>query len=51
MKRVVYIALLFLSAAILLSTGISIDSTHAADSNKIAIAYGGNIMGYLEPCG
>ena len=51
MKRVVYTALLILSAAILLSTGISINSSRAADSNKIAIAYSGNIMGYLEPCG
>jgi ABC-type phosphate transport system substrate-binding protein len=51
MKRLLYLALLFLGAAILLSTGISIDSSRAADSNKITIAYSSNIRGYLEPCG
>ncbi len=51
MKRILYMALLFLSAAILLSIGTSIDNSRAADSPKIAIAYSGNVMGYLEPCG
>jgi hypothetical protein len=51
MKRYFCIALLFLSATILLSIGISVDSSRAADSTKIAIAYSSNIMGYLEPCG
>jgi len=51
MKKVFVLALLFFSAAILLSIGFSVDSSHAADSSKIAIAYSSNIMGYLEPCG
>ncbi len=51
MKRVFYTALLFLGAAILLSTSLSIDSSRAADAPKIAIAYSGTTMGYLEPCG
>jgi len=51
MKRILSTALLFLSAAILLSIGISTDSSRAADSSKIAIAYSGTVMGYLEPCG
>ncbi|MBN1571425.1 MAG: hypothetical protein JXA73_26555 [Acidobacteria bacterium] len=51
MKRVFYIALLFLGAAILLSTSLSIDSSRAADVSKIAIAYSGCMVGYLEPCG
>jgi hypothetical protein len=51
MKRIFYIALIFLGAVVLLSAGASIDSSRAADISKIAIAYSGNIMGYLEPCG
>jgi ABC-type phosphate transport system substrate-binding protein len=51
MKRSLYLVLSILIAAILLSSGISIDSSRAADSSKITIAYSSNIMGYLEPCG
>jgi hypothetical protein len=51
MKKTIYWTLLFLSAAILLSTGISTDSSRAADSSKITIAYSSNILGYLESCG
>jgi hypothetical protein len=51
MKKVFVFALLFLSAAALLSIGFSIDSSRAADNNKIAIAYSGCVLGYLEPCG
>ena len=51
MKRIFHIALFFLGAAVLLSTAISVNSSRAADNNKIAIAYSGTTMGYLEPCG
>ncbi len=51
MKRIFYMALLLLGAAVLLSTGFSINSSRAADSPKIAIAYSGTMMGYMEPCG
>jgi hypothetical protein len=51
MKKTVGLTLLFLSAAILLSIGISIDSSRAAESSTITIAYSGNMMGYLDPCG
>jgi hypothetical protein len=51
MKRILCAALLLLGAVILLSMSFSINSSRAADSPKIAIAYGGNVMGYLEPCG
>lgn len=51
MKRSLCLVLFFLGAAILFSIGIPIDSSRAADSSKITIAYSSNIMGYLEPCG
>jgi hypothetical protein len=51
MKRILFTALLLLGAAILLSTSFSVNSSRAADDSKIAIAYSGTIMGYLEPCG
>jgi hypothetical protein len=43
--------LMFLSAAILVSISLAAHSSPAADGPKIAIAYGGNVLGYLEPCG
>ena len=51
MKKTLRLTLLFLSAAILLSIGITIESSRAADSSKITIAYSSNVMGYTEPCG
>jgi hypothetical protein len=51
MKKTLYWSLLFLSSAILLSIGISPDNSRAADSSEITVAYSGNVMGYLEPCG
>jgi hypothetical protein len=51
MKKTVYLTFLFLSAAILLSIGTSIDSSHAADGPQITIAYSSNMLGYMEPCG
>jgi ABC-type phosphate transport system substrate-binding protein len=51
MKKIFYLTLLFLSVAILFSIGFSTDSSRAADSSDITIAYSSNMMGYLEPCG
>ncbi len=51
MKRILFAVLLFLGATILLSTNFSVNSTRAADDPKIAIAYSGCVLGYLEPCG
>jgi hypothetical protein len=51
MKRIVYLTLLYVSAAILLSIGVSMNSSQAADSPQITIAYSSNMMGYMEPCG
>ena len=51
MRKTFYLMFLFLSAAILFSIGISIDSSQAADAAQITIAYSGNMMGYMEPCG
>jgi len=51
MKKTLCLTLLFLGAAILLSIGISVDSSRAADSPKITVVYSSNVMGYLEPCG
>jgi hypothetical protein len=51
MKKTLCLTLLFLSAAILLSIGISTDSSRAADGSQFTIAYSGNVLGYLEPCG
>ena len=36
---------------ILFSIGFTVDSSRAADSSKITVAYSSNILGYLEPCG
>ena len=41
MRRIFCMALLLLGAAILLSASFSINSSRAADSSKIAIAYHG----------
>ena len=51
LKRALYIGLAFLSAAILLSISVSIDTSRAADDSKITVAYSANLLGYLEPCG
>ena len=51
MKKTLCFTLLLLGAAILLSVGIPIDSSRAADGPKITIVYSSNVMGYLEPCG
>jgi hypothetical protein len=51
MKRTVFLSLLFVCAAVLLSAGLSADSSRAADGPKIAVAYSGSVLGYLEPCG
>jgi len=51
MKRILHIALYFMGAFVLLSAAISVNSSNAADSNKIAIAYSGTVLGYMEPCG
>jgi hypothetical protein len=51
MKRIVYLMLLYMSAAILLSIGVSMDSSQAADGPQITIAYSSNMLGYMEPCG
>jgi hypothetical protein len=51
MKKFLYIALIIAGAAFLLSTAFLVDISRAADGGKIAIAYSGTIMGYLEPCG
>jgi hypothetical protein len=51
MKKVLCLILLLFGSAMLLSIGISVDSSRAADSPKIAIAYSSNLLGYTEPCG
>ena len=51
MKKTVCFTLLFLGAVTLLSIGVSIDSSRAADGPKITVAYSSNVMGYMEPCG
>lgn len=51
MKKILALMLLFLSAAVLFSIGISGNISNAADSSKITIAYTGNLKGYTEPCG
>jgi hypothetical protein len=51
MKKTFGLTLLFLSAAILLSIGVSTNSSRAADSSSITIAYSSNMIGYMDPCG
>jgi hypothetical protein len=40
-----------LCAAIIFSRCVSVNGSPATDSSRITIAYSGNVMGYLEPCG
>ena len=51
MKKILIMASLLLCAAILLSAGLSVDSSRAAEGAKITVAYSGSVLGYLEPCG
>jgi hypothetical protein len=51
MKKCFCFGFLFLVAAVILSIGFSIDSSRAADSSKLVVAYSSNMMGYMEPCG
>ena len=51
MKKTACIAATLFCAAILFSISFNIETTRAAESSKIAIAYSGNIMGYFESCG
>ena len=51
MKKTSIVLLLFLSAALVVSLGISPDGSRAADSSKITVVYSGNLLGYTEPCG
>jgi hypothetical protein len=51
MKKTYYLTLWILSVAIILTIGVSVNSSGAEDSSRITIAYSGNMMGYLEPCG
>jgi hypothetical protein len=51
MKRIVFLTLWYVGAAVLLSIGVSMNNTQAADGPQIAIAYSSNMLGYMEPCG
>ncbi|MGD0099133.1 MAG: hypothetical protein ABSC60_02160 [Acidobacteriota bacterium] len=51
MKKIFYFTLLLFCAAILMSIGIPMNSSRAAEGTTITIAYSSNMMGYLEPCG
>lgn len=51
MKKILYVAALVLSAAILFSVSLTVESSRASDGAKITIAYSGSVLGYLEPCG
>lgn len=51
MKKVICLPLWLVAIAILLSVGVSIDSSRAADSAQITIAYSSNVLDYHEPCG
>jgi hypothetical protein len=51
MKKVFCLIFLILGVALLISGGVSVKSTRAADNPKITIAYSSNLLGYMEPCG
>lgn len=51
MKKTFGVLLLFLGAAILVSTAISVGPSRAGDAPGITVAYTSNLLGYLEPCG
>ncbi len=51
MKKIISLTFLIIGAAILFSIGYAGESSSAADSSNITIAYSTNIMGYMEPCG
>jgi hypothetical protein len=50
-KKTSILLLLFLSAALIVSLGISPDGSRAADGSKVTVVYSGNMLGYTEPCG
>lgn len=51
MKKIISLAFLMIVAAVLFSIGFAGESSSAADSSNITIAYSTNILGYMEPCG
>jgi ABC-type phosphate transport system substrate-binding protein len=51
MKKAFCLLFLILGAALLISGGVSVKSTRAAESPKITIVYSSNLFGYMEPCG
>jgi hypothetical protein len=51
MKRLICLVALFVCAVFPLSVYLAVESSQAADSTKLGIAYSGNIMGYFESCG
>jgi hypothetical protein len=50
-KNTLVFSLLLLSAAILVSTGLSVNNSEAAADNTIMVAYTSNLLAYMEPCG
>lgn len=51
MKKILAAVLLLLGTAFFMSLSLPVHNSRAADGTKIAIAYSGNVMGYMEPCG
>ena len=51
MKKILSLIGLFLCTAIIVTDCVSVNGSSAKNSSKITIAYSGNVLGYLEPCG
>lgn len=51
MKKTAGLIAIFVCAASILVLGFSARTSSAADGEKFAVAYSGNIMGYFESCG
>jgi hypothetical protein len=51
MKKTAGLIAIFVSAAAILAIGFPARVSGAADAQKFAVAYSGNIMGYFESCG
>jgi hypothetical protein len=50
-KKILFWAATALSATALFSISPSIPGSSAEEGTKINIAYSGNVLGYMEPCG
>lgn len=51
MRKTLWFSFLAVGAGVMLTIGVPTNSSRAADDATLTIAYSGNMMGYMEPCG